>query len=438
MTLQTQRSEKLFAEAQKIIPGGVNSPVRSFRSVGGRPFVASHGKGPYIYDVDGNRYIDLVCSWGPLIHGHAHPRINAAIQKALEKGCSFGISSELEYKLCEKIVRAIPSVEMVRLVNSGTEACLSAIRLARAHTGRDLIVKFNGHYHGHADSFLVAAGSGVATLGMADSAGVTSKTSSMTIVAEFNSVESIQTIFRQYGDQIAGVILEVVAGNMGVVAPELEFLRELRRLCDVHKSVLIFDEVMTCFRLSRAGAQGIYFIEPDLTCLGKVIGAGLPVAAYGGKKSIMEKVAPLGPMYQAGTLSGNPLGAAAGIASLEIIEEDEACFYQGLDQAGSQWANHLQAHIDHKGYAASVAQVGSMLTVFFMSERPKNFSQAKACDTNRFKNFFWALMKRGVYYPPSQFEACFLSSQHFANIMEEVAEASVMAIDEAYSGAGHV
>jgi len=430
--LAMNRSEKLFAEAQKYIPGGVNSPVRSFRSVGGRPFVASHGKGPYLFDVDGNRFIDLVCSWGPLIHGHSHPRIVQAIQSALEKGTSFGVSSELEYRLCEKIVRAIPSVEMVRLVNSGTEACLSAIRLARAHTGRDLILKFNGHYHGHADSFLVAAGSGVATLGMADSAGVTKETSSQTLVAEFNSVDSIQTLFRTYGDRIAGAILEVVSGNMGVVPPTMEFLRELRHLCTQHGSVLIFDEVMTGFRLSKAGAQGVYMIQPDLTCLGKVIGAGLPVAAYGGRKEIMEKVAPLGPMYQAGTLSGNPLGAAAGLASLELIEEDENSFFQGLDHAASHWANHLRSHIEHKSYPASVAQVGSMVTIFFCSDEPSNYLEAKRSDLQKFKSFFGALFERGVYYPPSQFEACFLSSQHASSVMEQVTEASVEALDEAY------
>jgi glutamate-1-semialdehyde 2,1-aminomutase len=367
-----------------------------------------------------------------LIHGHCHPRIQAAIEKALAKGASFGISCELEYQLCEKITKCVPSVEMLRLVNSGTEACLSAIRLARAYTGRDLIIKFSGHYHGHADSFLVAAGSGVATLGMADSAGVSEKTISMTQVAEFNSVESIQQLFKTFEGQIAGVILELVSGNMGVVAPQLRFVQELRRLCTEQKSVLIFDEVMTGFRLSKAGAQGLYSISPDLNCFGKVIGGGLPVGAYGGKKEIMQCVAPLGPMYQAGTLSGNPLGAAAGLASIELMEEDEKYFFQSLDHSASQWANYLRSHIEFKGYEACVAQVGSMLTVFFCGELPQNFTDAKKSHLERFKTFFWSLMERGVYYPPSQYESCFLSSQHQAHVMEAVAEASIDAIDRAF------
>jgi len=432
--LSMNRSEKLFAEAQKYIPGGVNSPVRSFRSVGGRPFVASHGKGPYLFDVDGNRYIDLVGSWGALIHGHSHPRIVQAIRSALEKGSSFGVSCELEYRLCEKIVRSVPSLEMVRLVNSGTEACISAARLARAYTGRSLILKFNGHFHGHGDSFLVAAGSGLATLGMSDSAGVTKETSSQTLVAEFNSIESIQNLFKKHGHEVAGVILEVVSGNMGVVLPEMDFLRELRHLCTQHGSVLIFDEVMTGFRLSMAGAQGIYMIQPDLSCFGKVIGAGLPVAAYGGRKEIMEKVAPVGPMYQSGTLSGNPLGAAAGLAALEIIEEDDNSFFQGLDHSTSHWANAMRSHIEYKSYPVSVAQIGSMMTMFFCPDVPLNFKEAKMADLERFKAFFWGLLERGVYYPPSQFESCFLSSQHVSSVMEQVTEASIEALDEAFEG----
>lgn len=426
------RSKKLYESAKKIIPGGVNSPVRSFRSVGGNPFVASHGKGPFIFDVDGNRYIDLVCSWGPLIHGHCHPEISQSISRALEKGVSFGISCELEYKLCEKIVRSVPSVEMIRLVSSGTEACLSAVRLARAHTQRSLILKFNGHYHGHADFFLVAAGSGLATMGISDSAGVTPESISSTLVAEFNSTEALEAVFKTYGDQLAGVILEVVSGNMGVVAPQPRFLSRLRELCTQHSTVLIFDEVMTGFRLSKAGAQGLYPVQPDLSCFGKVIGGGLPVGAYGGKREIMEKVAPAGSMYQAGTLSGNPLGAAAGVASLELIERGESEFYQRLDSFASEWANHIQAHIDHRSYPAVISQVGSMVTLFFAEKRPENFSEAKAANLESFKKFFWAMIQRGVYYPPSQFEAAFLSSQHESSIMEQVAEATVESLDEVF------
>lgn len=431
--LKMSKSNAWMERAKKVMPGGVSSPVRSFASVGGHPFVAAKAKGAYIYDVDGNQYIDLVGSWGPLIHGHRHPEIESAIKQAMEDGVSYGVTSSPEIKLCEKIVEFVESVDLVRLVNSGTEACMSAIRAARAYTGKDLIVKFDGHYHGHADSFLVAAGSGLATLGMSASKGVPQSVSERTIVIPFNNREAVEECFKTHGDQIAGVMMEVVTGNMGVVAPDLQFMQALRSNCDKHNSVLIFDEVMTGFRLSKSGAQGLYGFTPDLSCFGKVIGGGLPVGAYGGKKEIMQIVAPLGPMYQAGTLSGNPLGSAAGLKSLELMEEAGDLFFQSLDAKAFEWKSRLEAHIDHHQYPVCVAQIGSMVTVFFRSELPTCYAEAKECDLDQFSQFFWALMKRGIYYPPSQFEACFLSSQHDSEIIERVAQASCDALDEVFA-----
>lgn len=431
--MKTDKSKQVFDRALKVMPGGVSSPVRSFVSVGGNPFVAARGEGAYLYDLDHNRFVDLVCSWGPLIHGHNHPDILEAIKQTLERGISFGVTSKPEVELCEKIVNTVPSVDLVRLVNSGTEACMSAVRLARGFTHRDLILKFDGNYHGHADSFLVAAGSGLATLGTSASAGVPEKSLKSTVVVPFNSEEALEKAFSEYGDQIAAAIIEPVAGNMGCVPPDFKFLHRLRDLCDENKSLLIFDEVMTGFRLSLTGAQGLYSIDPDLTCFGKVIGAGFPLAAYGGRRQVMEKVAPLGPVYQAGTLSGNPLGSAAGLASLELLTQNPKHFYNRLDSQASQWRDHLRAHIQHKDYPVSVQQVGSMLTIFFRSKPPTNFSEAKECDLERFKKFFWALLERGVYYPPSQFEACFLSSAHDEAVMTKVADASISALDHAFS-----
>jgi len=322
--------------------------------VGGDPFIAARGSGPFIYDIDGNEYVDLVCSWGALIHGHDHPKIRDRIELALKSGTSFGITCELEIQLGEAIQKAFPVCELVRLVNSGTEACMSALRLARGATGRDLILKFDGHYHGHGDSFLVGAGSGVSTLHRSESAGIPQQTVEKTLVIPFNNPEAVKSIFAEHGSRIAAVILEVVCGNMGTVAPNLDFLRELRNQTKKSGSILIFDEVMTGFRLSRQGAQGIYGIEPDLVCLGKIIGGGLPVGAYGGRKEIMEKVAPLGPVYQAGTLSGNPLGSAAGLASLELIEENEISLYNSLDHFASEWKSDLDSYIGSKSYLVSV------------------------------------------------------------------------------------
>jgi len=433
MKLNFKSSEALMEISKKLMPGGVSSPVRSFSSVGGGAFVARSGDGAYLYDVDGNKFIDLVCSWGPLIHGHNHPAIQSAVDEVLKRGTSFGVTSEPEIALCEKIVQFVPSVEMLRLVNSGTEACMSSIRLARAVTGRDMIIKIEGHYHGHSDHFLVSAGSGLATLGTTSSKGVPKAQSQTTLVIPFNSVEAVERAFAEFGNQIAGVILEVVSGNMGVVKPNLEFLSRLREKCDEYESLLIFDEVMTGFRLSKSGAQGMYPVRPDLTCFGKVIGGGFPVAAYGGRQELMEWVAPLGPMYQAGTLSGNPVGSAAGLASLEIIEKNPDHFYQSLDSAGSEWKSRLEAHIAHHSYPVSVAQEGSMLSIFFRPECPKDFREAQDVDLARFRMFFWALLEEGVYYPPSAFESCFISAAHDEPIMERVAEASLRALDHSFS-----
>jgi len=432
MKLKMQKSEQLMNLSRSLMPGGVSSPVRSFQAVGGQAFVARQGKGPYLYDVDGNKFIDLVCSWGPLIHGHNHPRIVESIVDALKDGVSFGVTSEPEIKLCQRVIEMIPGLEMLRLVNSGTEACMSAIRLARAYTNRNLILKFEGNYHGHADSFLISAGSGLATLGVAGSAGISKDIVHSTLVSGFNDIESLEKLFSEHGERIAGVIVEPVAGNMGVVRPSMEFLSSLRNLTEKYEALLIFDEVMTGFRLSSSGAQGIYNIEPDLSCFGKVIGGGLPVGAYGGKTKLMSLVAPLGPMYQAGTLSGNPLAAAAGLASLELILDDKRNFYQLLDASGAHWKSYLEAHIKHKSYPVCVEQIGSMLTIFFCEKPPRNYDEAKVCNLDRFKSFFWALLERGVYYPPSQFESCFLSSAHTEEIMERVAEASVGALDAAF------
>ncbi len=430
--MKSQKSQEIFSRAKTVMPGGVNSPVRSFRSVGGNPFVASHGKGPYIYDVDGNQLIDLVCSWGALIHGHCHPRIESAILAALKSGTSFGITCETEVKLGEAIKRSVPNLDLVRLVSSGTEACMSAIRVARGFTKRDLVLKFDGHYHGHGDSFLVGAGSGVAALHRSESAGIPETTVNNTIVIPFNDIEAVKKIFAEHGSQIACTIMEVVCGNMGTVIPDPLFLMELRKQSDKFGAVLIFDEVMTGFRVARAGVQQIYGVIPDLVTYGKVIGGGMPVGAYGGKKELMSMVAPLGSVYQAGTLSGNPLGAAAGLASLEIIEEAGPLFYQQLDHSATEWKTQLESYIRLKSYPACVAQMGSMVSVFFRAEPPRNYSEAKESDTERFKKFFWALMERGVYYPPSQFEACFLSSEHKGEVLERVIEASQAALDEAF------
>lgn len=415
------QSISLFQEAQTLFPGGVNSPVRAFRAVGGQPLFIQRGEGAYLYDVDGNRYIDYVLSWGPLITGHAHPDVVKAIQEAALMGTSYGAPSPLEIELAKSIMEFMPNIEMIRFVNSGTEATMSALRLARAYTRREKIIKFDGCYHGHADMLLVHAGSGVATLGLPDSPGVPSAVASDTLVANFNDLESVEALFKKYPDQIAGLIVEPVAGNMGVVPPLPGFLEGLRSLTTQHGTVLIFDEVMTGFRVHKGGAQTLYNIQPDLTTLGKVIGGGLPVGAYGGKREIMQMVAPLGPMYQAGTLSGNPLAMSAGIAALSLIRGGDV--WRKLEQA----AGRLEAGVGEAAKRAGVpiqqARVGTMFTTFFSEIKPVGWNTVKAADKIQFGKFFQKMLENGVYLAPSQFEAGFISIMHTNEIIDKTIEA---------------
>ena len=400
--MNVAQSEALFARAKQSIPGGVNSPVRAFRGVGGTPLFIARGQGPYLYDIDGNEYIDYIGSWGPLILGHRPQTVIDELLSVLELGTSFGAPTGREVELAELIVDAVPSVEMVRLVNSGTEACMSAIRLARGFTGRDLTVKFEGCYHGHVDSLLVKAGSGLATLALPDTVGVPRAFAETTIALPFNDLDRVEDTFRQQGDRIACVIVEPVAGNMGCVPPRPGFLEGLRSITEQHGSLLIFDEVMTGFRLSRGGAQQLYKIKPDLTTMGKIIGGGLPLAAYGGRADIMHKVAPVGPVYQAGTLSGNPLAVSAGIAMLTYLENHPEV-YEILEASGAELAAAVPE-------GACVNRAGSMLTFFFQPGPVTNYEEAKRSDTAAFGRFFHYLLERGIYFPPSQFEAAFLST----------------------------
>jgi glutamate-1-semialdehyde 2,1-aminomutase len=405
-----RRSKALFLRAQKTIPGGVNSPVRAFRSVGGDPRFIASGRGSHIKDVDGATYIDYVGSWGPLILGHAPAAVKSALLKQIPRGTSFGASTENEVVLAEMICRAMPSVEKVRLVNSGTEATMSAIRLARAFTGRYKIVKFDGCYHGHADVFLVKAGSGVATLGLPDSPGVPPQESELTISVPFNDIERVQQTLEVNRAEIAAVIVEPVVGNMGTVPSAKGFLQRLRKLTREHGALLIFDEVMTGFRLAYGGAQGLFKVKPDITCLGKIIGGGLPVGAYGGNKEMMKWIAPEGPVYQAGTLSGNPLAVAAGIATLEALKKPGT--YRKLERLSSDLVNGLTRAAQEVGVPVQINRVGSMFTVFFTSTPVTDFRSAKTSDGARYGRFFHALLERGVYFPPSQFEAVFVSLAH--------------------------
>src|SRR5512142_1605239 len=414
------KSESLFRRAQELIPGGVNSPVRAFRSVGGNPPFIAEGQGSHLFDVDGNEYIDYVGSWGPLLLGHRHPEILAALESALETGTSFGAPTEREIELAEAIRDAVPSVEMVRLVNSGTEATMSAIRLARGFTGRDLIVKFEGCYHGHVDSLLVKAGSGMATLGIADTQGVPQAFAATTIALPYNSVDAIEQAFRAHGGEIAAVIVEPVVGNMGCVPPLPGYLEALREITARHGALLIFDEVMTGFRVAFGGAQQRFGIRPDLTTLGKIIGGGLPVGAYGGRADIMSKVAPAGPIYQAGTLSGNPLAVAAGLATLRHLEAHPE-IYDQLEQRSARLAASAPAGV-------TVNRVGAMFTFFFTDQHVTDYETAKRSDTARFGRFFRAMLDRGVYLAPSQFEAAFVSAAH----SEEDIRKTVAAAREAF------
>ena len=398
------KSEALFRRAQEIIPGGVNSPVRAFRGVGGNPVFVARGEGSHIFDVDGNEYIDYVGSWGPLLLGHRHPAILEALERALTIGTSFGAPTGQEIELAEAICDAVPSIEMVRLVNSGTEATMSAIRVARGFTGRDLIVKFEGCYHGHVDSLLVKAGSGLATLGIADTQGVPKAFCDTTIALPFNSPEAVEEAFHAHGDRIAAVIVEPVVGNMGCVPPRPGYLALLREVTRRHGALLILDEVMTGFRVAFGGAQQLYGVKPDLTTLGKVIGGGLPVGAYGGRKDIMSKVAPVGPVYQAGTLSGNPLAVAAGLAMLRHLKAHPEIYGQ-LEQRAAALCARVPAGV-------TVNRVGAMFTFFFQPGPVTDWESAKLSDTGRFGRFFRAMLDRGVYLAPSQFEAAFLSAAH--------------------------
>ncbi len=410
-------SEKLFAQAQKVIPGGVNSPVRACRSVGTEPVFIQRAEGSRLFDADGNAYIDYVGSWGPMILGHRHPEVIAAIQKVLDRGTSFGAPTDLEIELAEMVIEAVPSVEMVRMVNSGTEATMSAIRLARGFTGRDLLIKFDGCYHGHADTLLVAAGSGVATLGIPGSPGVPEAFVQNTLSLPYNDAERVTDVVSKKGDEIAAIIVEPVAGNMGLVPPEPGFLETLRDLTHDHGIILIFDEVMTGFRVAYGGAQALYNLMPDLTCMGKIIGGGLPVGAYGGKKEIMKKVAPEGPVYQAGTLSGNPLAMAAGIGTLRCLQQPE--FYETLETRSAMLEAGIRKAIGKAGLPAVTNRVGSMLGLFFTEKRVSSFAEAQRSDLAMFSKYFKRMLERGIYLAPSQYEALFVSSAHSEGDIQE-------------------
>jgi len=405
-----RNSCRLYSRAVKSIPGGVNSPVRACRSVGADPLFIKSADGAVIVDADGNRYIDYIGSWGPMILGHRHPAVVKAIHKVIDRGTSFGAPTDLEITLAEMVIAAVPSVEMVRMVNSGTEAAMSAIRLARGYTGRDLVIKFDGCYHGHADTLLVAAGSGVATLGIPGSPGVPKSTARHTLSLPYNDSECFRRVMEKQGDQVACVIVEPVAGNMGLVAPVKGFLQTLRKLTAKHGAVLIFDEVMTGFRVAYGGAQSLYQIQPDLSCFGKIIGGGLPVGAYGGRRKIMSHIAPQGPVYQAGTLSGNPLAMAAGIATLTQLGKKG--FYEKLEKKSARLCAGLAAAASRAGVPAQADHVGSMLGMFFCADPVKSFADAKKRDLAVFAKFYQGMRQEGVYIAPSQFEALFLSSAH--------------------------
>jgi len=420
------RSKELFEQAQRYIPGGVNSPVRAWKSVGMTPLFIEKGEGSKIYDVDGNAYIDYVGSWGPLILGHSHPRVVKALKKTLKKGTSFGAPTALELELARLLMGAIPSLEMVRMVNSGTEATMSAIRLARAYTGRDKVIKFDGCYHGHGDLLLVKGGSGLATLGIPGSPGVPGDLVKHTLSLPYNNIKAVKEVIEREGRDIACIIVEPIAGNMGVVPPKEGFLEELRALTHKEGILLIFDEVITGFRISYGGAQKFYDVKPDLTCLGKIIGGGLPVGAYGGRSEIMRHIAPQGNVYQAGTLSGNPLAMAAGIETLKILSKNGT--YETLEKRSQFLWNELKNIVKKTNIPAYVAHVGSMGTLFFINGEVTDFNTAKACDTHMFSKYFREMLKQGIYWPPSQFEASFISLAH----SEEDLENTVKAAHEAF------
>lgn len=410
MPFVDRKSSQAFAQAKKVIPGGVNSPVRAFKSVGRDPVFIDHAEGAYLWDIDGNRYLDYVGSWGPLIVGHAHPEVVAAIKKVAERGTSYGAPTEIETVLAEEVIKAYPSMEMIRMVNSGTEATMSALRLARGVTGRTKIVKFEGCYHGHADQLLIKAGSGALTFGVPTSPGVPAQTAASTISAQYNDLEGLREIFQREGEEIAAVILEPVTGNMGVVLPEEGFLQGVRRLTEEYGALLIFDEVMTGFRISYGGAQAYYGIDPDLTCLGKVIGGGLPVGAYGGKRRFMEQISPSGPIYQAGTLSGNPLAMNAGLITLKLLQRPGV--YEELNRKTARLAQGLRLIVQEAGFPVWVNALGAMFSVFFTEVPVKDYASACTSNGERFAKYFKGMLEHGIYLAPSQYEAVFLSAAH--------------------------
>jgi glutamate-1-semialdehyde 2,1-aminomutase len=425
----TVKSAELFAEAQKHLPGGVDSPVRAFRAVGGTPRFIGRGKGAQVWDVDGNQYLDYLASWGPLIAGHAHPGVVAAVQDAATRGTSYGAPTESEVELAKLVKQAFPSIELVRFVSSGTEATMSALRLARAFTGREMICKFDGGYHGHADGLLVQAGSGPLTFGQPDSPGVPSSVAAQSLSVPYNDLPAVQAAFEAHPERIAAVIVEPVAGNMGVIPPQPGFLEHLRAMTRKHGALLIFDEVITGFRVALGGAQERYRVTPDLTCLGKVVGGGLPVGAYGGRRDIMEQVSPLGPVYQAGTLSGNPLAMAAGLATLRLLTEPGV--YDHLERLSARLADGLSDAARAAGVAYTANRVGSMFTGFFCADEVTDYATAKRANTSRYARYFHAMLERGVYLAPSQFEAGFVSLAHTATDIDSTVKAAAAAFGEA-------
>ena len=427
--MKRTQSDTLFQEAQKYIPGGVNSPVRAFKAVGGNPLFIAKAKGPRITDVDGNEFIDYVSSWGPLIFGHAHPRIVDAVSRQAQLGTSFGAPTELEIELAQKVVAAVPSIESVRLVSSGTEAALSALRLARGFTGRDKIVKFEGCYHGHGDSLLVKAGSGVLSLGLPDCPGIVADLAKNTLNLPYNDTQAVEQLFRKMGKEIACLIVEPIGGNMGVVPPQPGFLELLRKVTAESGALLIFDEVITGFRVSYGGAQKLYGVSPDLTCLGKIIGGGLPVGAYGGKKEIMDHIAPVGAVYQAGTLSGNPLAVTAGIEMLNLLSQPGV--YEDLENKSERLCKGFKKNVKKLGVTATFTRVGSMFSMFFTDQEIVNFDSVKTSDTDLFKRYFNAMLEEGIYIAPSQFEAGFMSAVHTDDDIDQTIAAQSRALQKA-------
>ncbi|WP_162052361.1 glutamate-1-semialdehyde 2,1-aminomutase [Pontibacter pamirensis] len=431
--IKAQVSNELFQRAQNSIPGGVNSPVRAFRAVGGNPRFMVSAKGPYLFDEDGNQFLDLINSWGPMILGHAAEVVQEAVQKAIPDSLSFGAPTRKEIEIAELIVSMVPSIEKVRMVNSGTEATMSAIRVARGYTGRDKIIKFEGCYHGHGDSFLISAGSGAITLGVPDSPGVTKGTANDTLTAPYNNLDAVKILVEANKGQVAAIILEPVAGNMGLVTPQLNFLKGLRDLCDKEGIVLVFDEVMTGFRLAPGGAQEVYGVTPDMSTLGKIIGGGMPVGAYGGKKELMDYVAPAGPVYQAGTLSGNPIAMSAGMAMLTYLKEHPETYTQ-LEQTSAKMVAGMQQNMQQLGLNYTINRIGSMFSIFFTQEKVVDFDTAKTSDTALFGRYFNSMLQRGVYLAPSQYEALFVSTAVTDDLVAQYVQANLEALQEVHQG----